>query len=167
VTRIVQATMPQDRTAVHDLFFEYLRWVCARIHKEYQAVFDADSIVQTDMEKIDIFLPPRGFLLLAQEDGAVAGCACVRTIANGVAELKRMYVRPEFRQKGIGKGLVQEAIGEARAQRFRTMKLDSAGFMAEAHTLYRSFGFNDTPPYEGSEIPVQYHNHWVFMQLEL
>ncbi len=167
MTTILQARMPEDQTAVHGLFSDYLRWVCPRIYQEYHAIFDAESMILSDMKKIDIFLSPNGFLLLAQEDRAVAGCACIRIIAKGVAELKRMYVRPDFRRKGIGKALVQKTIEEARKKEFAVLKLDSAGFMSEAHALYRSFGFKNIPAYDGSEIPVEYREHWVFMQLQL
>lgn len=158
--------MPEHKTAVHDLFAEYLRWVCPKIYDEYKAVFDAESMIVRDMKKIDIFLPPEGILLLAFDDGALAGCACTRAIENGVAELKRMYVRPGFRKRGIGKALVRATIRSVQGKH-SLLRLDSARFMSDAHALYRSAGFKDIPPYEGSEIPEEYRRHWVFMELEL
>lgn len=167
MTKIVQAVMQEHESVVRDLFAEYLRWVCPRIYQEYKAVFDAESMITRDMETIDIFLPPNGFLLLAFEDDSPAGCACTRTIGDRVAEMKRMYVRPTHRRKGIGAALVQESIRRAREEGFSEMRLDSAGFMHDAHRVYRSFGFRDIPPYEGSEIPEGYRKHWVFMRLNL
>jgi GNAT superfamily N-acetyltransferase len=159
--------MPEHYGAVQDLFAEYLRWVCPKIYEEYKAVFDAESMIVRDMQKIDIFLPPRGLLLLAKDDGVTAGCACIRGIDTGTAELKRMYVRAGLRKRGIGSALVRETITEARNRGCALLRLDSARFMADAHSLYRSFGFHDVPPYEGSEIPAEYHDYWVFMELEL
>ncbi|MGO9308058.1 MAG: GNAT family N-acetyltransferase [Spirochaetia bacterium] len=164
---ILQAAMPEHHAPVRDLFAEYLRWVCARIYDEYKAVFDAESMIVSDMQKIGIFLPPQGILLIALEDGRAAGCACTRTIEPGVAEMKRMYVRPSFRRRGIGKALVQQTIETTRKRDFAVLRLDSAEFMHDAHALYRSFGFEDIPPYSGSEIPVEYRKHWVFMELNL
>ena len=164
---MVQAAMPEHESVVHDLFAEYLRWVCSKIYQEYRAVFDAESMIVHDMEKIDIFLPPKGILLLAYEDGDPAGCACTRTIEEEIAELKRMYVRPNHRKKGIGAKLVQESIRQVRTMKYTKMRLDSAGFMLDAHRVYRSLGFREISAYGGSEIPVEYRQHWVFMQLDL
>jgi len=96
MSTVRQTTIPQDRDLIYELFAEYLRWGCARIYEEYQAVFDAESIIVHDMESLDIFMPPNGLLFLAHVDGLLAGCACTRTIGNQVAELKRMYVRPSL-----------------------------------------------------------------------
>ena len=167
VKTIIQATMPERETVVHDLFAEYLRWVCPRIFEEYEAVFDAESMIVNDMEKIDIFLPPKGILLLSYEDGLPSGCACIRTIGEEIAELKRMYVRPQYRGKGIGSKLVQESIRLVKEMSYSAMRLDSARFMSDAHRIYRSCGFNEIPPYESSEIPRKYWQYWLFMELNL
>jgi GNAT superfamily N-acetyltransferase len=167
VISIVDARMPEHESAVRDLFAEYLHWVCPRIFNEYQAVFDADSMIIRDMQQIDAYLPPKGLLLIAHEDGRLAGCACTRTIEEKTAEMKRMYVRPAFRRRGIGAALVRQTIETVRTQGYSVLRLDSARFMTDAHALYRSFGFKDIPPYEGSEIPRKYQAHWVFMELPL
>jgi GNAT superfamily N-acetyltransferase len=167
VTSIEQAHMPENRREIQDLFSEYLRWVCPRIHEEYGIVFDAESMVIRDLQKVDIYMPPLGFLLLASDDGRLAGCACTRTLGEGIAELKRMFVRPGFRKRGIGGALVKQTIEQLKERGYSLLRLDSAGFMSDAHALYRSFGFRDIPPYEGSEIPTEYRTHWVFMELPL
>ena len=50
---------------------------------------------------------------------------------------------------------------------YEELRLDSAGFMSAAHSVYRTAGFREIPPYEGSEIPKEYQKHWVFMSLKL
>jgi GNAT superfamily N-acetyltransferase len=167
MTGILPARMPQDRQAILDLFSEYLRWACQMILQEYRAVFKPEEIIVRDMENIYIFMPPKGFLLLAFEEDMPAGCACVKAIGKEVAELKRMYVRPTFRRKGIGKQLVAKTIDEVTRQNYAVLKLDSAGFMTDAHALYRSFGFTDIRPYEESEIPEEFRKYWVFMELQI
>lgn len=161
------AAMPADRVEIRELFAEYLRWVLARVFDEYAVKFDPEDVLLHDMETIDIFLPPQGFLFLAFENELLAGCACVRQIGDHISELKRMYVRPSSRRKGIGRLLVAEAIQASRKAECSLLRLDSAGFMLDAHTLYRSCGFRDRPPYAESEIPPEYHKHWVFMELNL
>jgi GNAT superfamily N-acetyltransferase len=164
---IRQAVMPEDRDAVYELFAEYLRWVCPRILEEYGVVFDAESILVRDMGNVNIYMPPQGLLLLAWENASLAGCACARQNDAKIAELKRMYVRPSFRGKGIGRRLVTESIQAARQAGISILRLDSAGFMLNAHNLYRSFGFEERSPYEGSEIPPEHSRHWVYMELAL
>jgi GNAT superfamily N-acetyltransferase len=167
LTSILQARMPDHQTDARDLFAEYLRWVCPMIYDEYEAVFDAEEMIIRDMQEIEIFMPPKGILLLAYDDGLLAGCACTRTIGENVAELKRMYVRPNFRRRGIGASLVKKTIEEVCRQEYSFLRLDSARFMSEAHALYRSLGFRDIEPYKESEIPVEYRKHWVFMELPI
>jgi GNAT superfamily N-acetyltransferase len=167
MTAIIEAVMPGHRDIVRDLFAEYLRWVCPRIRQEYRAVFDPESMIIHDMDTIDIFLPPKGFLLLGFDEGAPAGCACTRTLGHETAELKRMFVQPGHRRKGIGAALVRASLRRAAEMGFSEMRLDSAGFMSDAHRMYRSLGFADIPPYEESEIPAEHRKHWVFMSAKL
>jgi GNAT superfamily N-acetyltransferase len=164
---ILQATTPDHQAAVHDLFKEYLNWASAEIQRQYNAIFDPAAILDHDMAELHIFLPPGGRLLLAYADSAAAGCACVRANNDRIAELKRMYVHPSHRRKGIGRALVDAVIKEVRLAGYSTLRLDSAGFMTDAHALYRSFGFQDIAPYPESEIPEEFRVHWVFMQLSL
>jgi GNAT superfamily N-acetyltransferase len=164
---ILQAKNDGHWTAVRDLFSEYLHWACPIIQIEYNVTFDAGAILEHDMATLDIFSQPEGRLLLAYDGAEAAGCACMRRIGAQLAEIKRMYVRPVHRRKGIGRALVEAAIEEARAEGYRTLRLDSARFMTDAHALYRSAGFHDTVPYLESEVPQAYHAHWVFMELAL
>lgn len=165
--RILQAELSTHEKDIHEIFGEYLRWVCPKIYQEYKVPFDAEAILAHDMNTLDKFLPPRGFLLLAYDDSALAACGCVQTIGHRIAEIKRMYVRPAFRQNGIGSALVKESIQRVRDLHYSEMRLDSAGFMTGAHRIYRLAGFTDSTPHKESEIPEKYREHWVFMRLSL
>jgi GNAT superfamily N-acetyltransferase len=99
--------------------------------------------------------------------GEVVGLACTKRIREDIGEIKRMYVRPEFRRRGIGRALLEVLIAEAREIRYPRMRLDSARFMAEAHSLYRSVGFQEIEPYPESEIPEEFRQYWIFMELRL
>jgi GNAT superfamily N-acetyltransferase len=167
VLTILQASRDEHEAAVRDLFQEYLHWVCPAIQHEFGVSFDADAVLEHDLADLHVFLPSTGRLLLAYDDAAVAGCACVRTIGSQIAEIKRMYVRPAHRRRGIGQALVEAAIQEMRAAGYSTLRLDSARFMTDAHALYRSAGFREIAPYSESEVPEEFRVHWIFMERSL
>ncbi|HSB35682.1 MAG TPA: GNAT family N-acetyltransferase [Thermoanaerobaculia bacterium] len=99
------------------------------------------------------YAPPDGRLLLAKLGGRLAGCVALRKIGDGVAEMKRLYVRLAFRGMGIGRALAAAALDEAKAIGYRAVRLDTLATMREAQALYLSMGFTDIPAY--NEHPVE------------
>jgi GNAT superfamily N-acetyltransferase len=166
MSTIIQAT-EAHLPAVHAIFWEYLQWANGELRQHYGIQFDIATMHVRDMEAIGVFLPPVGRLLVALDSGKLVGCACLRLQHAEFAELKRMYVRPCNRRKGIGRALVEALTTEARTSGATTLRLDSARFMTEAHALYRSLGFVEIPPYAESEIPEAFRDHWIFMERAL
>ncbi|MBD2450354.1 GNAT family N-acetyltransferase [Nostoc sp. FACHB-152] len=166
--KILQVETDKHKSHVQDLFLEYSNWTNLVFSQELNISFDVNAFLDQYMAQLHEFMPPEGRLLLAQYKGKIVGCACLRQIGEGVGEIKRMYVKSEFRQKGIGRSLLENLIYEAANIGYSTLLLDTAPFAQEAQALYRSLGFQDTEPYlEKIEIPPEYRENWVFMELKL
>ncbi len=86
-------------------------------------------------------------LLVVNQTGSVVGIAAVRDLGDGVCELKRMYVKPDHRQGGMGKRLCEESISVAKGLGYRVMRLDTLKRMTAARRLYESRGFRPIPSY--------------------
>ena len=100
------------------------------------------------------YAPPGGELLLAKRGDHVLGCIGLKPLTPpDVAEIKRLFVRPQARGAGVGKALVEAAIKTAQALGYRELKLDTLPEMAGAIALYRSFGFAPIPPYGSHPYP--------------
>jgi ribosomal protein S18 acetylase RimI-like enzyme len=119
---------------------------------EYAASLGVDLSFQNFDEELASLPGDYDPILLAHWDGALAGCVAMHPYGNEVCEMKRLYVRPEFRKHRIGRELALRIIEEARARGYRTMRLDTLPSMQNAMQLYESLGFVDIEPYRYNPI---------------
>ena len=97
---------------------------------------------------------PAGCLLLAEEDGAPAGCVAIRPLeAPSICELKRLYVSDAFRGRGLGRLLTLRALEEARERGYARVRLDTLPQMGPAIALYRDLGFEPIAAYTHNPHP--------------
>ncbi len=167
LNKIISVKKGEHEIHVRELFWEYLDWANNRVNEEFKVNFDIKTMLEEDMDSLDIFLPPNGRIFLSETAHNISGIGCLKKCKEEYGEIKRMYVRPEFRGKGLGKLILNNLIQGARDIGYKYIRLDSTRFMKEAHSLYRSMGFKDIEPYPESEIPDDFKSHWVFMQLDL
>ena len=95
---------------------------------------------------------PNGRLYLALANGKSAGCIALRKLNDSQCEMKRLYVRPEYRSLGIGKRLTSQILDDARSMGYRQILLDTFPFLDRAMGMYRRLGFQETDKYNDSPM---------------
>lgn len=140
------AESADDIAHARELFNEYAAWL------GFSLCFQGfDQELATMPGK---YASPAGRLLLARCDGALSGCGALRPLEPSICEMKRLYVRLEFRGLGLGLKLTQRLIDEARSIGYEFMRLDTVpSQMADANRLYRSLGFYEIPAYYKNPQP--------------
>ncbi|UCD62598.1 MAG: GNAT family N-acetyltransferase [Candidatus Zixiibacteriota bacterium] len=146
---IVPADTPSQLATVRELFLEYADSLNFELN--FQS-FDRDI-----NELPGKYAPPEGRLYLARWDGKVAGCIALKKLGPDTCELKRLWVKPAFRGKKIGRALAERVIADAREIGYRKMMLDTIDTMIEAMTLYQSLGFEKTVPYYDNPVKGATH----------
>jgi ribosomal protein S18 acetylase RimI-like enzyme len=151
---IAVSTSEQHWQDLRTLFVEYQTWLGISLCFQN---FDQE------LERLQqIYAPPQGFALVAYHNHLAVGCIALKPLETGVAELKRLFVKPEARGLGIGSVLVRTVINMAPARNYRAIRLDSLSHLTQALSIYRSVGFYETTRYNDNPL-----KDVVFMELKL
>ncbi|HEY0320694.1 MAG TPA: GNAT family N-acetyltransferase [Pyrinomonadaceae bacterium] len=138
--RLIEAESQAEIAEARRLFEEYAAWV----------VIDL-CFQNFEKELADLpgaYARPGGCLILAIEGDEVAGCIALKDLGDRVCEMKRLFVRPHFQGRGIGRVLTEKIIAEASAIGYSSMRLDTLpSKMGKAVAVYRSLGFKEIEPY--------------------
>lgn len=137
-----------------------------RLVEEYAASLGVDLSFQGFEQEIERlpseYGPPAGAFFLAAEEGRCLGCIALHRFGEQVGEIKRLYVVPAERGRGIARALIERALATARELGYRRVLLDTLPSMKEARSLYLSMGFKPTAPYRFNPVPGT-----AFLELEL
>jgi putative acetyltransferase len=152
---LTQAETPAHIAQARELFLEYA-----------QSLGFSLCFQNFDKELAELpgdYAPPDGRLLLAQYDGQLAGCVALHKLAPNICEMKRLYLRPQFRGKGLGRVLADRIIVEARQIGYQRMRLDTVEpVMKDAVAMYGKIGFREIAAYCANPIPGA-----LYMELRL
>jgi putative acetyltransferase len=155
ILTFAQAESPAQAAQARELFLEYA-----------QSLGFSLCFQNFDKELAELpgdYAPPEGRLLLAEYESQLAGCVALHKLGSGICEMKRLYLRPEFRGKGIGRALADRIISEARQIGYQRMRLDTVEpMMKDAVAMYRKLGFKEIAPYRPNPIAGA-----MYMELEL
>ena len=136
------------------------------LFEEYAASLGFDLCFQNFDEELatlpGAYAPPLGTIVVAFCGGGACGCVAVRPFEEGVCEMKRLYVKPACRGRGVGRSLALAAVAFAASALYERMRLDTLASMTEANALYRSLGFAQCERYRRNPL-----EHPVFMELRL
>ena len=125
--------------------------------EEYAASLDVDLSFQNfgyEVEHLATeYAAPTGVFLLAEENEIFVGCIGLRRFADGIGEIKRLYVSPAGRGRGVGRFLIEGVLLAAKRLSYTRLVLDTLPSMKDAQKLYASLGFNPTAPYRFNPVP--------------
>jgi putative acetyltransferase len=137
-----------------------------QLFKDYALELNADLCFQSfDAELTDPlkkYGAPKGALFIAYYNNEVAGCIALQPLVDGSCEMKRLYVKPDFRKHKIGDALVQQLLETAKTLGYQKMKLDTLERLQAAINLYKKYGFVVTTAYYENPLPEV-----VYMEKEL
>lgn len=153
--QISQASSAAQIAEARELFLEYAQSLgfslCFQNFEKELAALPGD------------YSPPEGRLLLAEYEGQLAGCVALHKLEDSICEMKRLYLRPQFRGKGLGRVLADRIIAEARQIGYRRMRLDTVEpVMKDAVAMYHRIGFKEIDAYRANPNPGT-----LYMELEL
>lgn len=160
-------TTPDDIEVVRDLVAGYVQWLIDTYPHESDDILSyySPERIRQALDEVGLdYMPPKGLALIARLDGVPVGCVLARPLEPGVAEMKRLFIAPAARGRGLGVGLVRALIGHMSCWGNSTVRLDTAVFLTDAIALYRRLGFVEIEPY--FDVPAEAQKTAIFMELK-
>lgn len=140
----VTVTADDEYAAAAGLFKEYAGWLNIDLGFQH---FEKEL-----KELKSMYTLPNGGIILCKNENEFIGCVGVRKFDDRTGELKRMYIRDAYQNKGLGKTLLNEALALAKKCGYESIRLDTLNTMISAMNFYKKNGFKGTPPYYNNPI---------------
>lgn len=161
------------RSLLIELNDEYLSWIGDEIKKHYN--LDLVSILgqkiryyaEKSLDELTSYKLPDGIFYILQVKDIIIGMGAFRKLKNDTGEVKRMYIRQDFRGNGFGKVLLNRLIDMGKQSGCSRILLDTGKFMTSAQNVYRSAGFREIVKYPETEVPKEMQPYWIYMEKRL
>lgn len=163
---ISEMTSDGDVEVVRVMLRSYVQWLFDAFPDETEdlcAYYSPERLQQALDEVATNFVPPVGNALIVRFEDRPVGCVFAHPIEPGIAEIKRLFVLPTARGKGLGHALIEAAVARMVAWGHPTIRLDTAVFLKDAIALYRRMGFVEIEPY--TLLPADTEKTAIFMEL--
>jgi ribosomal protein S18 acetylase RimI-like enzyme len=170
MVEFVPLDMQTHRADYRQLNVELITWIADQFTANYQ--LDVVSMIeQTILEYVDDhledltrLLPPKGAIYVLVVEGDIAGMGAIRKLHTKMGEIKRMYIRPQYRGRGYGTQMLDTLLAKGRAFGWTTFVLETSQFMTTAQHIYQSAGFRERAEYPESETPPILRPYQLYME---
>jgi GNAT superfamily N-acetyltransferase len=168
--KIVPFNADLHKAQFFEMNLEFVKWDHEQIlthHGVDMREWTGNEYVESMVDDLAALKPPKGFVLVLEDEEKLVGMGLIKTIGEGIGEVGRMYIRPEYRGRGYGKELMEQLVAQAEEIGYSILRLETADFMSAALNVYRSSGFKERGEYPGNEVPEWYRPYCIFMEMAL
>lgn len=141
----------QNLPVIRELFKEYTNLLVGR-NAQFAQYLEMQNYDKEEENPYKKYAPPENALLIAWHEGKPAGCIALKKMDGGTAELKRLFVKEEYRQMGLARQLVEAILAAAKQAGYKKLRLDTLPELTEAIALYKKLGFKTIKPYNDNPI---------------
>ena len=169
-------TNKTELNSLNKLNIEYINWAEEQLDLLYHStIFEHNDNYDKNVrnysneffEKVLNDQKNKSRFILIKDNEELVGMGGLNQLTPDIGEIKRMYIKEKYRNRGLGKELLDKLLELGSEMKFSLIKLDSVKFMDKAHKLYEKAGFEYTGPYQESEIPLDKQKNWVFMKKKI
>jgi GNAT superfamily N-acetyltransferase len=169
----IPINLKTHKSILIDLNDEYLNWIADELRIHYN--IDLVSVLgqpirnyaENSVKELTSYKPPNGIFYILQIEDAMVGMGAFRKLNNHTGEVKRMYLRQDFRGRGFGKALLKKLLNNGKEFGCSRVLLDTGQFMTAAQKVYRSAGFKEIEKYPETEVPLEIQKYWIYMEVKL
>jgi GNAT superfamily N-acetyltransferase len=170
--KIIPFNENYHKSQFRELIIEFIRWSHEQILTHHGVDMSNGSgnpqeYVESMVDELAALKPPTGFVLVLESKEKLVGMGLIKTIGEGIGEVKRMFILPEHRGRGYGKELMHALVARAEELDYSILRLETADFMPAALKVYRAAGFKERGEYPGGEVPEWYRPYCIFMEKKL
>jgi GNAT superfamily N-acetyltransferase len=169
----IPINLDDHRSILIELNDEYLTWIGNEIKKNYNIDLVSHlgmsirNYAENSIDELTSYKRPKGIFYILKFKDKIIGMGAFRKLNDNTGEVKRMYIREEFRGKGFGKRLLKKLLTNGEEFGCSRVLLDTGKFMSAAQNVYRGAGFNETAKYPETEVPPKMQPYWIYMEKKL